>query len=575
VILAKGGEMYRMFGNASTLIGAGMLIGGAALELVDKYESIAGVTLTLGGAVILTIAGWRYVNGGWSSRFVLGSILLMGLAVHLGGIELLCQEHQTGSPLRNLVYIYYALALAAVGWVVDVRLVTALAIVPFAQALETGTSYFHAAYVFYSPESTLSIVQLAVLIAACLWLAARRPERDARHLRILMMLGFVAANLCALVGSLWGDVIGETIWGPGRYWSSSTFETWEAFDAARTAFRESALQISAGVYSILWAAVLVVMVLWAAQRHQRGLFNGALTFGGIHAYTQMFETFGDEPLAYVIGAVADATEILSHVDFEDELTPEEEQVMSMVHAVVAGIAENTMSKTFVSGIDDFMNAVEDPERYLDGYLKKQAGAFIPYSALRRDIAKIQDPLIREAWTLADKLRKDSGIPGVAEALPLSLDIYGNPREYRGGAILGPLSPFTDSAEQDDALAHDMAALMDETRRVPITMPGRQIDGLRLSASEYHEYVNLSRNIVQLGGKDFDTYVMDLMGSTAYERMGPDGKVDMIKDAQRQFDAAARQELIKLYDTGEADSLAARLRRRDEVQQERKFGDFLN
>ena len=282
-----------------------------------------------------------------------------------------------------------------------------------------------------------------------------------------------------------------------------------------------------------------------------------------------------EPLAYVIGAVADATEILSHVDFEDELTPEEEQVMSMVHAVVAGIAENTMSKTFVSGIDDFMNAVEDPERYLDGYLKKQAGAFIPYSALRRDIAKIQDPLIREAWTLADKLRKDSGIPGVAEALPLSLDIYGNPREYRGGAILGPLSPFTDSAEQDDALAHDMAALMDETRRVPITMPGRQIDGLRLSASEYHEYVNLSRNIVQLGGKDFDTYVMDLMGSTAYERMGPDGKVDMIKDAQRQFDAAARQELIKLYDTGEADSLAARLRRRDEVQQERKFGDFLN
>ncbi len=220
-ILAKGGEMYRMFGNASTLIGAGMLIGGAALELVDKYESIAGVTLTLGGAVILTITGWRYVNGGWSSRFVLGSILLMGLAVHLGGIELLCQEHQTGSPLRNLVYIYYALALAAVGWVVDVRLVTALAIVPFAQALETGTSYFHAAYVFYSPESTLSILQLAVLIAACLWLAARRPERDARHLRILMMLSFVAANLCALVGSLWGDVIGETIWGPGRYWSSS------------------------------------------------------------------------------------------------------------------------------------------------------------------------------------------------------------------------------------------------------------------------------------------------------------------------------------------------------------------
>jgi hypothetical protein len=29
-----------------------------------------------------------------------------------------------------------------------------------------------------------------------------------------------------------------------------------------------------------------------------------MTFGGIHAYTQAFETFYDEPLAYVIGGLA-------------------------------------------------------------------------------------------------------------------------------------------------------------------------------------------------------------------------------------------------------------------------------
>jgi heme/copper-type cytochrome/quinol oxidase subunit 4 len=304
LVLAKGGETYRMFGNASTLIGAGMLIGGAALELADKYEDIAGAAMTAGGGVILLVAGWRYRYGGLSSRFVLGSILLMGLAVHLGGIEFLCQEHQAGSPLRNLIYLYYAAALAAAGWLVDVRLVTALAIVPFAQALETGTSYFHAAYVFYSPEATLSILQMAVLIVICLRLAPHRAERDARHLRILAMLAFAAANLCALVGSLWGDVVGESIWGYGSYWRSDAFDTWEEFETARDAFRETALQIPAGVYSILWAAALAAMVLWAAQRNQRGLFNGALTFGGIHAYTQLFETFGDEPLAYVIGGLA-------------------------------------------------------------------------------------------------------------------------------------------------------------------------------------------------------------------------------------------------------------------------------
>ncbi|MEL6978006.1 MAG: cisplatin damage response ATP-dependent DNA ligase, partial [Pseudomonadota bacterium] len=45
------------------------------------------------------------------------------------------------------------------------------------------------------------------------WIARHRPERIARHARVLAVLGFVVANLCALVGSLFGDYVGETIWG--------------------------------------------------------------------------------------------------------------------------------------------------------------------------------------------------------------------------------------------------------------------------------------------------------------------------------------------------------------------------
>ena len=34
------------------------------------------------------------------------------------------------------------------------------------------------------------------------------------------------------------------------------------------------------------------------------MVNTALTFAAIHAYTQLFESFGDEPLAYFIGGLA-------------------------------------------------------------------------------------------------------------------------------------------------------------------------------------------------------------------------------------------------------------------------------
>ena len=90
--------------------------------------------------------------------------------------------------------------------------------------------------------------------------------------------------------------------GPGRF--SDPDQTWEEFEAQREAFRESTLVISHHVYSVVWAVVLAAVIYIEAMRANRGIFNAAMTFAGIHAYTQLFESFGDEPLAYVIGGLA-------------------------------------------------------------------------------------------------------------------------------------------------------------------------------------------------------------------------------------------------------------------------------
>lgn len=302
LVLSRSGEELRIFGSSATLIGVGMLLGGGALELIGKFEDLAPWVMIPVGALVALLCSWRWRHGGSTTGIVLGAILLMGVSLHLAGIELLVRQDQIGSPQRNLILLYSAVVVGLAGWLVDVRLVTALAIAPFAQMLETGTAYFHAAYVFYSPESTLTIVQMVLLIGLCLWAAARARDRDARHLRVLAVLAFVVANLCALVGSLWGDVVGETIWGPGPY--SNDFADWESYRAARDAFRDSALVISDGLYAVLWAIVLAAVIVWAAQRHQRGLFNTGLTFAAIHVYTQLFESFRDEPLAYLLGGLA-------------------------------------------------------------------------------------------------------------------------------------------------------------------------------------------------------------------------------------------------------------------------------
>ncbi|MEO0748385.1 MAG: hypothetical protein AAFZ10_08410 [Pseudomonadota bacterium] len=301
VILARSSETYRMFGNAAALIGAGMLIGGAAVELLSAYEDQAHWVLLLLGAFVAGGAffAWKRMQ---TARFVTGALLLMGVAAHLGGLALLLIAYDTSGVLVALSYLYAAAVMLIAGLMTDVRLVTAAAVVPFAQALDTGTFYFHAAYVFYSPEPTLSIVQMAVLVIICLWIARHWPERVARHARVLAVLGFVVGNLCALVGSLFGDYVGETVWGPPR-WRETDME-WEEYEALRDAFQATALYISDNVYAVLWAGLLVAAFSYAAFRANRGMFNTAMTFAAIHGYTQLFESFGDEPLAYVIGGLA-------------------------------------------------------------------------------------------------------------------------------------------------------------------------------------------------------------------------------------------------------------------------------
>ena len=302
IILARGGAIYRMFGNAAALIGAGMLIGGAAIELVDKYYDIAPWVMLPGGALVALIAGRALLMGGLTTRFVQGAIFLMGIALHLAGLGVSMDQWHIDGPMIAMLYGYTAILIALGGWITDVRFLTALAIVPFAQMLSTSTSYFHAAYVFMSPEPTLSILQMSALIVAMIWLGSRVDERTGRHTRILATMGFVVANLCALVGSLWGDVVGQTMWGPGYDWSSDM--SYEQYDAARQAFQARTIVISEGVYSILWAIALAAIVAWAAHTSRRALFNAGVTFAAIHAYTQMFEGFADEPLAYVIGGFA-------------------------------------------------------------------------------------------------------------------------------------------------------------------------------------------------------------------------------------------------------------------------------
>jgi hypothetical protein len=299
LILLTAGPLYRIFGNATALIGAGLLLAGAAFELVDNSPDSAGMIMAVCGGLVALLAIAGFLLGPTKTRFAFGSVFLMGGALHLGGIFFgLDFSHATGwAPFAANLWAF--VLLLAAGMTLDVRLLSALAIVPFAGLLSTGTAFDTATYAFYSPEPTLTILQMTALVVAALLLQRVTPSRIGRQLGTVAIMAFIVANLCFLLASLFGDTVGNTLWAPVVETSD-----WEKQQAAYAAWEASALKIPADAFAVVWALLLTGAAIWAAFTNRRGMFNGALTFGGIHAYTQFFENFGSQPVAWVMGGLA-------------------------------------------------------------------------------------------------------------------------------------------------------------------------------------------------------------------------------------------------------------------------------
>lgn len=300
-VLLKTDALYRLLGHAGTLVGAGMLFVGGALEVLENYTAQADAILAITGAAIAALASTAFVKAPASLRFTTGALTLAGAALHLTGVGVWLNE-MAEMPVVALS-LYATLVIAAAGTFVNVRAVTALAIVPFAQVFDTGTSYFHAAYVFYSPEPTLTILQMSAVVGLGAWAMTRLPDRTGRHAGILAIMAAVVGNLAFLVASLWGDEIGASFFRDEapRY---ADYADWRDYRAATELWKEQFIQISEHVFSAVWAVLLFAGAWLAAATHRRGLFNASVTFLAIHAYTQVFETFADEPMVYALGGLA-------------------------------------------------------------------------------------------------------------------------------------------------------------------------------------------------------------------------------------------------------------------------------
>ena len=154
-------------------------------------------------------------------------------------------------------------------------------------------------------------------------------------------------------------------------------------------------------------------------------------------------------------------------------TKEADELASAVTVVLADFARD---KTFLQGVNDMMNAIEDPERYLTSYLGSKAAAMVPYSGLLKSLNG--DPKLRKIYEVAEGYKKT--IPGLSKDLDPVRNILGEQKlvpEFWG---IDFASPIGHTVEKDDPIALAFKQAADAGTPYNIPMPSKNKAGIDLT-----------------------------------------------------------------------------------------------
>jgi hypothetical protein len=234
-----------------------------------------------------------------------------------------------------------------------------------------------------------------------------------------------------------------------------------------------------------------------------------------------------EPISLLAGVAADFAEVGNYATSKE--------AGDVALGLSLAIAKNLTSKTWLSGLSDFMEAISDPERYGERWVQRMAGtAAVP--AIAAHAAGSIDPYLRETRNIVDGIK--NRIPILSQTLPVRRNVWGDP--VKRGDALGPdyISPVYASREERSPLLREVARL-----QAPLSMPSRSIrsDGVkhRLTAEQYDHYV-------QLTGKPARQYLENFIKTPEWRELDDDGRREMLRETLEEFRSAARNELRERY-----------------------------
>ena len=254
-----------------------------------------------------------------------------------------------------------------------------------------------------------------------------------------------------------------------------------------------------------------------------------------------------DPLATFLGVVADFSDKAS----EDKVGSKD-WINFMGSAIGTALSKNITSKSYLTGIEQLMDAINQPDRKMSQFISTRLGSLVVPSLVSQ-VVPSGDPVMREARTFLDMFTKR--IPGLSDKLEPKRNILGEPIKRQ--EAIGPdfISPLFYSEQKKDKVMDELANLRYSFSMPPVVESG----GVDLSKyrngqgqTAYDRYVELTGQ-VKLGNKDLRQALNKLVTSPQYLALpaepveGLDSpRVAELKKVIGKYRATAKEKMLKEY-----------------------------
>ena len=247
---------------------------------------------------------------------------------------------------------------------------------------------------------------------------------------------------------------------------------------------------------------------------------------------------GLEPISTLLGMSADI------MDF-NRWSNDDEAKSQLLTTAIGSLYKNLGEKTYLQGIANFMEAVNEPERKLQKYIANTASLAIPNWV--KDIRKMTDSEVRDLTVDPNSKSKDfnailnslkNKTPGLSKDLPNKLNYWGETiNYYEDEKWQNAINPFNPRKIKYSEIDNELLRL-----DAPLSMPRREIGGVKINAYQYNNLISKANDII-IEGKNMREYLSDYIDTKEYNYLPDEDKVNVLRKISKSFFDQAKMQII--------------------------------